>query len=110
MFVLSKFDWLLLALALLLLFPGSPWGAEPQAGAGATAPAASLFDRLDRNKDGYLSREELTSAEARSRNWIAVDRDRDGRISRSEFNLVAVPPSQAQPGAAAGGSQPPKQE
>jgi hypothetical protein len=114
MFVLSKFEWLLLALA-LLLFPGLPWGAEPQgaepqAGAGATAPAASLFDRLDRNRDGYLSREELTSEEARRRNWIAVDRDRDGRISRSEFNLVAVPPFQAQPSAAAGASPPPKQE
>jgi Ca2+-binding EF-hand superfamily protein len=109
MFALSKLEWLLVALA-LLLFPGSPWGAEPQAGAGASAPAASLFDRLDRDKNGYLSREELASDEARSRNWIAVDRDRDGRISRTEFNLVAAPPSPTQPSAAAGGSQPPKQE
>ena len=109
MFALSKLEWLLIALA-LLLFPGSPWSAEPQAAAGASAPAASLFDRLDRNKDGYLSREELASDEARRRNWIAVDRDRDGRISRTEFNLVAASPFQAQPSAAAGGSQPPKQE
>jgi Ca2+-binding EF-hand superfamily protein len=109
MFALSKLEWLVLAVALLLC-PGSPWGAEPQAGAGASAPSASLFDRLDRNKDGYLSREELASDEARSRNWIAVDRDRDGRISRAEFNLVGTPPSQAQPSAAAGGSRPPKQE
>src|SRR5688572_20435594 len=106
MFALSKFEWLLLALA-LLLFPGAPWGAEPQAGAGASAPATSLFDRLDRNKDGYLSRDELASEEARRRNWIAVDRNRDGRIGRTEFNLIAVPPSPAQPSAAAGGSQPP---
>jgi hypothetical protein len=106
MFALSKFEWLVLAVALFLC-PQISWG---QAGAGATAPSASLFDRLDRNKDGYLSREELTSVEARSRNWIAVDRDRDGRISRTEFNLVAAPPSPTQPSAAAGGSQPPKQE
>jgi hypothetical protein len=116
MFALSKFEWLVLAVALFLC-PGSPWGAEPEAGVGASAPgsgasasAASLFDRLDRNKDGYLSREELESDEAKSRNWIAVDRDRDGRISRTEFNLVATQPSQPQPGAAAGGSRPPKQE
>jgi hypothetical protein len=109
MFALSKFEWLVLAVALFLC-PGSPWGAEPEAGAGASAAATSLFDRLDRNKDGYLSREELESDEAKSRNWIAVDRDRDGRISRAEFNLVASPASQPQPNAAAGGGRPPKQE
>lgn len=106
MFALSKFEWLALAVA-LLLFPELSWG---QAGAGASAPSASLFERLDRNKDGYLSSEELASDEARSRNWIAVDRDRDGRISRAEFNLVGTTPSQPQPSAAAGGSRPPKQE
>ena len=109
MFALSKFEWLVLAVALFLC-PGSPWGAEPQAGAGASAPSASLFDRLDRNKDGYLSREELASDEARSRNWIAVDRDRDGRISRAEFNLVGVPSATPQPSAAAGATVPPKKE
>jgi hypothetical protein len=109
MFALSKFEWLVLAVALFLC-PGSPWGAEPEAGAGASAASASLFDRLDRNKDGYLSREELESDEAKNRNWIAVDRDRDGRISRTEFNLVATPPSQPQASPAAGASRPPKQE
>jgi Ca2+-binding EF-hand superfamily protein len=109
MFTLSKFEWLVLFVALLLC-PGVPFGAEPEAAGGASAAAASLFDRLDRNKDGYLSREELASDEANSRNWIAVDRDRDGRISRAEFNLVATPPSQLQPSAATGASRAPKQE
>ena len=66
----------------------------------------SLFDRLDRNRDGYLSSAELDSEAARSGNWIAVDRDRDGRYSRSDFGLVGD--SMASPGAAAGGTQPPK--
>jgi hypothetical protein len=106
MFALSKFEWLVLAAALLLV-PELSWG---QAGAGASAPSASLFDRLDRNRDGYLSREELSSDEARNRNWIAVDRDRDGRISRGEFNLVGLPSAAPQPSAAAGDSRPAKQE
>jgi hypothetical protein len=104
---LSSFEWLVLAVALLLC-PGFAWAAEPQAGAGATAPATSLFDRLDRNRDGYLSREELAAEEAKTRNWIAVDRNRDNRISRSEFRLVS-PGSTSQPSAAAGASKPAKE-
>jgi hypothetical protein len=100
---LSSFEWLVLAAALLLC-PGFAWTAEPEAGAGATAPAVSLFDRLDRNKDGYLSREELAADEAKNRNWIALDRDRDGRISRSEFRLISIPSATSEPAAAAGGS------
>jgi hypothetical protein len=103
MFALSKIEWLALAAALLLC-PGFSWG---QAAAGATAPAASLFERLDRNKDGFLSAEELSSDEAKSRNWIAVDRDRDGRISRTEFGLVNERTA-PQPSAAAGASEAPK--
>jgi hypothetical protein len=109
MFALSKFEWLVLFVALLLC-PGVSFGAEPEAAGGASAASVSLFDRLDRNKDGYLSREELASDEANSRNWIAIDRDRDGRISRAEFNLVATPPSPPQPSAATGASRPPKRE
>lgn len=109
MFALSRFEWLVLAVALAFC-PGFSWSQAQQpesAASGASAPA-SLFDRLDRNKDGYLSAEELASDEARNRNWIAVDRDRDGRISRSEFGLVGI--SKPQPSAAAGASQAPKPE
>jgi Ca2+-binding EF-hand superfamily protein len=91
----------------LLLCPELSFG---QAGAGASSATASLFERLDRNKDGYLSREELASDEALKRNWIAVDRDRDGRISRTEFNLIGAAPPPAQPSAAAGETGPPKKE
>jgi len=96
MFGLSRFDWLVLAAGVLLL-PAFTFGAEPE---------ISLFERLDRNKDGYLSAEELASAEALSRNWIAVDRDRDGRISRSEFGLVGIAASKPAPSAAAGATKP----
>jgi len=94
MFGLSRIEWLLLAGAVLLL-PALTFAAEPE---------ASLFERLDRNKDGYLSREELASRDALTRNWIAIDRDRDGRISRSEFGLVAG--SKPTPSAAAGATKP----
>jgi hypothetical protein len=98
MFTLTKLEWLVLAAALALC-PGWSWGAEP---------ADSLFERLDRNKDGYLTPDELAGDEAKTRNWIAVDRDRDGRISRGEFGLVAAP--KPDPDAAAGGTKRPKKE
>jgi hypothetical protein len=120
MFALTRFEWLVLAAALLLL-PGFSWGqAAGSAGSGASAAsptaasvspsAASLFERLDRNKDGYLSSAELESDEAKNRNWIAVDRDRDGRISRAEFGLVGGPAIASQPSAATGGTRAPKPE
>jgi Ca2+-binding EF-hand superfamily protein len=98
MFTLTKLEWLVLAAALALC-PGWSRSAEP---------ADSLFERLDRDKDGYLTPEELTAEEAKTRNWIAVDRDRDGRISRAEFGLVAVP--KPDPNAAAGGTKTPQKE
>lgn len=103
MFALSRFEWLVLAAALLLC-PGFSWSAEPE---------ASLFDRLDRNKDGYLSKEELAAPAAQNGNWIAIDRDRDGRISRAEFNTVVAQPSpqqQTPSAAAAGATAPPKKQ
>jgi Ca2+-binding EF-hand superfamily protein len=93
---------LLACLALALSLPA----------AAQEMPASELFSLLDRNKDGYLSSQELTAEAARRGNWIAVDRDGDGRISRTEFGTVPIaratptPP----PTAAAGGTPPPPQE
>ena len=71
---------------------------DQDASGGATAPRPSfrrdasasqaLFDRLDKNRDGYLTGTELTSPEALTANWLGVDRDADGRISRAEFTAV----------------------
>ena len=72
--------------------------ASASASGGATAPrpnfrrdtasSQALFDRLDKNRDGYLTGSELTSQEALSSNWLGVDRNGDGRISRDEFTAV----------------------
>jgi len=81
---------------------------DENASGGASAPRPSfrrdasasqaLFDRLDKNKDGYLTGAELNSQEALTSNWIAIDRDADGRISRAEF--TAVGPAGSEPATA----------
>jgi hypothetical protein len=73
--------------------PAKPAAAPaPSAAAGATAASggtsASLFSQLDRNRDGYLDKSELSSEAAQRGNWVAMDRDGDGRISRSEFRAI----------------------
>ena len=95
----------LLPIAAALLLAGSAFAQtqpaaskDDSASGGATAPRPSftrddnasraLFDRLDKNRDGYLTGTELTSQEALSTNWLSVDRDADGRISRSEFTTI----------------------
>ena len=94
---------LVAAIALLLAAPVSAQDKpanvkDDSASGGATAPRPSfrrdvsasqaLFERLDKNKDGYLTGAELTTGEAATTNWIAVDRDGDGRISRAEFTAI----------------------
>ena len=91
--------WFALLSASLICAQEKP-AAKPEesASGGATAPRPSfrrdasasqaLFERLDKNRDGYLTGAELTSHEALTTNWIAVDRDGDGRISRAEFTAV----------------------
>lgn len=78
----------------------------PLASAQSSDDAAALFRRLDANRDGVLSTQELTAPAASGGNWIAVDRNGDGRITQDEFGLVrnfASRPSSA----ATGGTQAP---
>jgi Ca2+-binding EF-hand superfamily protein len=64
----------------LLAFAGAAHAQDRQ--------SSDLFRRLDRNGDGYLSRDEMRSAQAERANWIALDRNRDGRITENEFSAV----------------------
>lgn len=57
------------------------------AAAGGTAGASELFRQLDRNRDGYLSEQELWSERGERGDWAAIDRNRDGRISPGEFTV-----------------------
>lgn len=62
---------------------------QPEKGAayGADADAYEYgFSDLDRNRDGYLSRDEAREHETLANDWDQADADRDGKLSESEFS------------------------
>jgi hypothetical protein len=67
---------------------GGVTAPRPSFSARDDAASRALFERLDKNRDGFLTGTELTSPEALASNWLGVDRDVDGRISRDEFSAI----------------------
>lgn len=61
-----------------------PGGGERSA-TGATATGG--FGGIDRNNDGYISRDEARDAEWNNR-FSELDKDNDGRLSRSEYDAM----------------------
>lgn len=68
---------------------GAEGQMQPKNGAayGADADAYEYgFESLDRNKDGYLSREEAGDHDELSHNWDEADLNHDGKLDESEFS------------------------
>ena len=61
-------------------------GGVDRSGAGATAGS---FGSIDRNNDGYISRDEARDA-AWSNRFTELDKDNDGRLSRGEFDAMGA--------------------
>ena len=72
-----------------------------QAGGGADGPdtgssqrpargasGASNFDPLDRNRDGYISRDEAKDAPELRTRFSELDTNNDGKLSREEYDAL----------------------
>jgi len=55
----------------------------------ATNDIAEQFKKLDRNKNGFLSRAETAIDPALWSRFASYDRDKDSRLSLSEFGIYA---------------------
>ena len=44
-----------------------------------------MFDYMDRDKDGFISREEASGFRGVARHFDEADLNKDGRLSREEF-------------------------
>ena len=61
---------------------GAPEGAS--AGAGASASGAEkMFQALDKNKDGFVSKEEAKGT-PHDKDFATLDKNSDGKLSREE--------------------------
>jgi hypothetical protein len=69
--------------------PASAPAGSQTSGTGATGEGNASWTKLDKNKDGYLSREELKGDNALSSRFTEMDKDNDGRISKEEFNAAS---------------------
>jgi hypothetical protein len=63
--------------------------ADPKKDVGASEGASMAhnvdWDRLDQNKDGFLSKNEVMGDPAVAQNFEKIDTDGDGKISREEW-------------------------
>lgn len=57
------------------------------------------FAELDRNHDGFLSREEAKDAPELDTRFSELDVNNDGKLSRAEYRVVAAGESAMLPGA-----------
>lgn len=62
------------------------------------------FAKLDRNHDGFLSREEAKNAPELDTRFSELDVNNDGKLSRAEYRVVAAGENAMLPGAATAAS------
>jgi len=64
-------------------------GDRPKtAPAGRARPSAALFERLDKNQDGFVTRDEARDATELQGRFAELDKDNDGKISRGEMRAL----------------------
>jgi hypothetical protein len=62
--------------------------AAGSAASGRATGSAALFDRLDRNRDGFVTRDEARDATELQGRFAEMDKDNDGKISRGEMRAL----------------------
>lgn len=70
---------------------GAASHTNPTGKGGSTAGATSHrrgFEALDKNHDGYISRDEAKDAKEMDTRFSEMDTNNDGKVSREEYNAV----------------------
>jgi hypothetical protein len=54
--------------------------------AGSKSSDQAMFNKLDTNHDGYISKDEARSNKELTEDWKRADRNRDDKLDESEFS------------------------
>ena len=65
--------------------PANPASKTGEAGKGMAMTGDADWDALDSNKDGNLTKDELTGSPALVHNFDKIDANKDGKISMDEW-------------------------
>lgn len=76
------------ALMAALALVSSGWAIAAQPG-----QPAELFQKLDTDKDGYISKQEARGSPGVERNFGIWDKDKDDKLSRSEVETGLAGPA-----------------
>lgn len=68
----------LIAAAIIAALATTAWAQKNKSGNGA-------FDAIDKNRDGYLSKEEVAGDKELAKRFTRFDADKDGRLNLDEF-------------------------
>ena len=98
---LKKIVVLAIAAAFAAPLAAQSGGGVDRSGAGASATGG--FAAMDRNNDGYISRDEARDATWANR-FTELDKDNDGRLSASEFDALGKDMSSSTGASTSGGS------
>lgn len=83
--------------------PPTPGSGGTLQGQGSASGGAS-FDQLDTNKDGNLSKKEVTSNRDLTKRWDTLDANKDGKLDQGEFAQFEVGASGSMSSGEASGS------
>ncbi len=92
------------AVAAALVIPFAATAADKAPG-GASG-AESMFKSLDKNNDGFISRDEVKGS-AHEKDFAALDKNKDGKLSREEHAAASEHSGDKRPEAAASGTPAP---
>ena len=97
------------AVAAAFALPLAATAADDKASAGATKPdggAEAMFKALDKNNDGFMSREEVKGT-PHDKDFSKLDKNGDGKLSREEHAAAPEHAGKAGAGASAPESKKP---